>query len=113
MSQPSAAGAVLAKATSHVKDAALAYAWCKVCFHAWDETLEIAGERLLGYSKWPALLRALLHALYPAYFVYTGAAKLCGPETPAPLRSRFFALLSLACAAAALRGQRAATRRSD
>ena len=89
--------------------AALAYAWCKVCFQAWDETLELAGERLLAYSRWPALLRALLHALYPAYFVYSGAAKLSGTDGPptANARSGFLTLLSVACALAALKGQRA------
>ena len=89
--------------------AALAYAWCKVCFSAWDETLEAAGERVLGYSRWPAILRALLHAVYPAYFVYSGAAKLSGVDglpTDA-LRSRFLALLSMACAVAAFQGARA------
>jgi hypothetical protein len=96
---------VLAK----VQAAALAYAWCKVCFTAWDETLEAAGERVLGYSKWPILLRALLHAIYPAYFVYSGAAKLSGPDSPmtTALRSRFLALLSVACALAAMQGARA------
>ena len=91
-----------------VQAAALAYAWCKVCFYAWDETLEAVGERVLGYSRWPAVLRALLHALYPAYFVYSGAAKLKGPDGPGSpsTRSGFLALLSVACAAAAIHGQR-------
>ena len=44
---------------STCSQAALAYAWCKVCFTAWDATLEAAGENVLKYSKWPSALRSL------------------------------------------------------
>ena len=99
---------IISVAATQLSDAALAYAWCKVCFTAWDTTLDLAGERLLQYSKWPALLRALLHALYPAYFVYAGAAKLTGPDGPPRARDarRFALLLGAACAAAALYGSK-------
>ena len=89
-------------------DAALSYAWCKVCFTAWDATLDTAGEQILRYSRWPTWLRSLLHALYPAYFVYSSMKKLSGPEGPKqPAEVQKWALLlSLACAALGLRGLR-------
>ena len=93
---------------SAASNVALAYAWCKVCFDAWDATLDLAGEKLLRYSLWPLALRRLLHALYPAYFVYSSAKRLSGPEGPrdAAAVSRWMLLLSLACAAVGLRGLR-------
>ena len=90
-------------------DAALAYAWCKVCFTAWDATLDAAGEKILKYSRWPEALRCALQALYPAYFVYSGMKKLSGPEgpqRPADVR-RWTLLLSLVSALVALLGLRA------
>ena len=87
-------------------DAALAYAWCKVCFSAWDETLNAAGERILRYSRWPSFLRLLLHSLYPAYFVYSGMKRLSGPEgprQPAEVK-RWALLLSVACTAVGVLG---------
>jgi hypothetical protein len=91
---------------------ALAYAWCKVCFTAWDATLDYAGEQLLGYSRWPPGLRAALQALYPAYFVFTGAQRLRGPDGPARGRDarRFAMLLCVACATAAVLGNRSGAR---
>ena len=93
---------------STVTNVALAYAGCKVCFDAWDATLDLAGEKLLRYSRWPLALRLLLHALYPAYFVYSSAKRLSGPEgprDPAEVR-RWALLLGLACAAVGVRGLR-------
>ena len=89
-------------------NSALAYAWCKVCFIAWDETLDLAGEKLLRYSRWPEALRLLLHALYPGYFVYASMKRLSGPEGPRdPAEVRKWALLlSLACTAVGLLGLR-------
>jgi len=89
-------------------DSALAYAWCKVCFYAWDETLLTAGEKVLRYSSWPAALRLLLHALYPTYFVYASAKRLSGPEGPRrPAESRrWLLLLSVASVAVGLLGVR-------
>ena len=89
-------------------DASLAYAWCKVCFVAWDATLDIAGEKLLRYSRWPAALRYLLHALYPAYFVYSSMKRLSGPEGPKSALDvkRWQIVLSAACAAVSLLGMR-------
>ena len=86
---------------SQGSDVALAYAWCKVCFTAWDATLDIAGERLLRYSRWPEALRLLLHALYPSYFVYSSMKRISGPEGPsrADATSRWQLLLSAACIA--------------
>ena len=64
-----------------LSDAALAYAWCKVCFTAWDETLDAAGERILSYSRYRAHFGArFLHAIYPAYFVYASMKKLNGSK---------------------------------
>ena len=93
-------------AAGKVSDGALAYAWFSVCSTAWDACLDAFGERLLKYSRWPNLLRALLHALYPAYFVYSGAAKLAGPDGPPKRRDarRCTLLLGIACLAAALIG---------
>lgn len=104
MSLPPAATA-LVTASSNV---ALAYAWSKVCFYAWDATLDEFGEKLLRYSKWPEALRLLLHALYPGYFVYAGMKRLSGPEGPRdPAQvQRWTLLLSIACAALGLRGLR-------
>ena len=89
-------------------DAALSYAWCKVCFVAWDETLEAAGERILRYSHWPESLKALLAALYPAYFVFSGVKRLHGPHGPAQSHAarRFTLVLAVACAVAAHLGRR-------
>ena len=87
-----------------LSDAALAYAWCKVCFTAWDETLDAAGERILRYSRWPSILRALLHAIYPAYFVYASMKKLNGPEESLKQPQKWALLLAIACAAAGLVG---------
>ena len=79
-----------------------------MCFDAWDRTLDLAGEQLLRYSKWPHALRLLLHAIYPAYFVYSASKRLNGPEgarAPAELR-RWTLLLGLACVAVGIRGVR-------
>ena len=54
---------LLRSALASGADAALAYAWCKVCFIAWDATLDAAGERILGYSRWPEAMRLWLHSL--------------------------------------------------
>ena len=109
-----AVGASLVAACS---DSALAYAWCKVCFYAWDETLLTAGEKVLRYSRWPAALRLLLHALYPTYFVYASAKRLSGPEGPRrPVESRRWLLLlgvaSVAVGLLGVRDGRAAQRRA-
>ena len=90
-------------------DAALAYSWGKVCFTTWDYTLEAAGERLLGYSRWPEALRLLLHSLYPTYFVYGSMKRLSGPEGPShPADSnRWRSLLVVACVALGVLGMRA------
>ena len=104
-------GALPAAATALVaasSNAALAYAWCKVCFYAWDATLDELGEKLLRYSKWPPSLRLLLHAIYPGYFIYSGMKRLSGPEGPrdrADVR-RWTMLMSIACVALGLRGLR-------
>ena len=71
-----AAAAVLTALGSKLSCAALTYAWGKVCFSAWDSTLELGGERVLHYSQWPEALRGAFAALYPAYFVFAGAQKL-------------------------------------
>ena len=90
-------------------DVALAYAWCKVCFTSWDATLDLAGEKVLGYSRWPEALRLLLHALYPGYFVYSSMKRLSGPEGPSrpseAIRWQF--LLTVACIALGALGTRA------
>ena len=90
-------------------DAALAYAWGKVCFTTWDYTLDAAGERLLGYSRWPEVCRLLLHVLYPAYFVYGSMKRLSGPEGPSRPAdvNRWRLLLSAACVAIGILGMRA------
>ena len=87
-------------------NAALAYAWCKVCFVAWDETLDMAGEKILGYSRWPEPLRLLLHALYPAYFVYSSTRRISGPDGPRKKRDikQWITLLTAACVAVAVLG---------
>ena len=94
---------------ARVSDAALAYAWCKVCFTAWDATLEAAGEKILAYSRWPASLTRLLHALYPAYFVYSSMKRLSGPEGPAARADvgRWASVLTVACVAAGAQAMRA------
>ena len=90
---------------STASDAALAYAWCKVCFIAWDATLDAAGERILHYSRWPDFLRLLLHALYPSYFVYSSMKRLSGPEGAQPGKVRHWALLvSVACTLVGIKG---------
>ena len=89
-------------------NAALAYAWMKVCFIAWDAALDELGEKLLRYSKWPEALRLLLAALYPGYFIYSGVKRLSGPEgprDPADAR-RWTMLLTIAAVALGLRGLR-------
>lgn len=93
---------------SAAQNVALAYAWCKVCFDAWDATLDAAGEQLLRYSRWPQALRLLLHALYPAYFVYASAKRLSGPEGPRDPAElpRWMMLLSVACTAVGVLGLR-------
>ena len=90
-------------------DAALAYSWGKVCFTTWDYTLEAAGERLLGYSRWPEALRLLLHSLYPTYFVYGSMKRLSGPEGPSRPTdaNRWRGLLAVACVAVGILGMRA------
>ena len=87
-------------------DSALAYSWCKVCFTAWDATLDAAGERILGYSRWPESLRLLLHALYPAYFVYSSMKRISGPEGAQKKRDvkQWATLLSAACVAVGVLG---------
>ena len=86
------------------REGSLALAWGKVCFSAWDSCLGgVAG--LVAWEQWPPALRALLHALYPAWFVYSNVRKLNGPGGPARPRD-FSLLLSVACACAAARGLR-------
>lgn len=75
------------------------YAWCRVCFNSWDETLAHLA-RLLRYDFWPPELRGLLHAIYPAYFIYSSTFKLMGPEG-APRsadRRRLLLLMASVCA---------------
>ena len=103
MADASAAGRAIVATCS---DAALAYAWCKVCFTAWDACLDSAGEKILRYSQWPSFLRSLLAAVYPAYFVYSSTKRLSGPDGPSrptELR-RWVLLLSLCCSAAGILG---------
>jgi hypothetical protein len=89
------------------RDAALTYAWASVSGTAWDACLEGAA-RLVRWEQWPELLRALLFALYPGYFAYSGAKQLNGPNGPSCTRtaSRFTVLLALANLLLALRGWR-------
>ena len=100
---------LLKSAGSTGSDVALAYAWGKVCFTTWDFALDVAGERLLRYSRWPEALRLLLHALYPSYFVYGSMKRLSGPEGPSRSADsgRWRALLSVACVAVGILGMRA------
>ena len=89
-----------------IQRAALSFAWGTVCFSSWDDCL--AQVALLSlWDRWPPWLRSVLHALYPAYFVYATSKRLASPEGP-PTRSRQYLLLcALACALAAVRGTRA------
>ncbi|KAL1503178.1 hypothetical protein AB1Y20_011236 [Prymnesium parvum] len=88
------------------KQLALAYAWGKVCFTSWDTTLEqLAG--LCAWGSWPPALRQLLHAVYPAYFVYASARRLAGPEGPSAREvARYLVILLAAAALLALKGAR-------
>ena len=74
------------------------YAWGRVCFSAWDEVLE-RGGRLLGYDRWAPEARGVLHALYPAFFVFSAASKLTGPNAPTNPRRRqaLQALMAAVC----------------
>lgn len=88
-----------------IQRTALAYAWGTVCFSSWDDCL--AQVALLSFwDLWPTWLRCVLHALYPAYFVYASSNRLAGPEGPTnPANSRRYLLLcAVACAIAAVRG---------
>ena len=104
MAPDGAVGALVALCSN----SALAYAWCKVCFIAWDATLDAAGEKVLQYSRWPAVLRLLLHALYPSYFVYSSTKRLSGPDGPrdASAVRRWTLILSAASVAVGLLGLR-------
>jgi len=102
--QLSSGGAVLA-------DALQAYGWCRVCFSSWDETLARVA-RLLRYDFWPAELSGLLHAIYPAYFVYSAAAKLTGPGGPSRVadRRRLLLVMWIACTVLGSAGARKGNR---
>jgi len=95
-----------------IYDVALAFAWGKVCFSTWDTTLEIAGERILRYSRWPSELQHLLTALYPAYFVFSGARMLTGPEAAKRGGQHYTLLLAAACLAALVLGRRSGRKQS-
>lgn len=96
---------------STVQDVALAHAWYSVCASSWDSMLDAAGERILRYSRWPAALRRLLHALYPALFVYKAITKLSGPDGPSAIheRRRWLALVYVACGVVGVLGVRSGT----
>lgn len=59
------------------KSALLFYAWGKVCFDTWDWCLEELCV-VLSYEAWPREAKALIFALYPAYFAYSSAARITG-----------------------------------
>ncbi|KAL3895164.1 MAG: hypothetical protein SGPRY_013590 [Prymnesium sp.] len=85
---------------------ALLYAWGKVCFSAWDTVLEHLAS-LTAWDAWPPAARMLLHALYPAYFIYASARRITGPEeSQAGDRSKYVATLLIAAMAVALKGRR-------
>ena len=100
---------ILQALTSKAAAAAIAYAYCKVCFQAWDVMLDAAGENILGYTRWPANLKRLLHAVYPAYFVYSSIKRLSGPEGPVQATdvNKWKALCTAACIVAGVQASSA------
>ena len=104
LGQVSLLSLVLRYALRLASDGALAFAWGKVCFSSWDSFIGGIGG-LVAWERWPPGARALLAALYPAYFVYTNTRKLNGPDGPARPRN-FNLLLAAACALAAAHGLR-------
>ena len=88
-------------------DAVLAYAWGKVCFSTWDDCLA-HGAAAIRWNAWPRWLRDVLHALYPAYFIFSSAKRLTGPEA-SRASSGTLALLAAAAALCTLRGAREGT----
>ena len=85
-------------ASDAIFEALQVYAWGRVCFSAWDEVLE-RGGRLLGYDRWAPEARGVIHALYPAFFVFSAASKLTGPNAPSNPRRRqaLQALMAAVC----------------
>ena len=85
----------------------LAYAWGKVCFSTWDSCLASVAK-VCAWDNWPPALQQLLHALYPAYFVYASSRRLAGPEGPAQRSDvpKFMSILLAAAVAVAIKGAR-------